>query len=336
MSYNIVCCTDDNYAQYCGVMLCSLLDNNKDNELIIHVLINQLSEENRNKLNKIVEFYNSKIIFHIVDESKLDGVKFRIHNPLSKAAYYRLLLSSVLPNVSIVLYFDCDMIILKNIAELFKLEINDYALAAVADHSPESDLHRRQLSLSYGSQYFCSGILLINLDYWRKNNSEEKLIEYSKRDRYVFLHDQDSLNYVFKNKWFVLPPKWNRLNLAIPKKAMFDKRYDEQEYFSDPCVIHYATKLCKPWYNIHFLRYKSLYIKYLHKTPWKDAKPLKCKNKKTVYFVMASVYFNNFIYSCPPLIGLLLLMLYDIIRFCAHVANGRKINSFVYSRYKNL
>lgn len=45
--YNITCNTDDNYAQHCNAMLCSLFENNKDEEITVHVLCGNLSETNR-------------------------------------------------------------------------------------------------------------------------------------------------------------------------------------------------------------------------------------------------------------------------------------------------
>ena len=47
--YNITCNTDDNYAQHCTAMLCSLFENNKDEEITVHVLCGNLSETNRCK-----------------------------------------------------------------------------------------------------------------------------------------------------------------------------------------------------------------------------------------------------------------------------------------------
>lgn len=36
-SINILCATDDNYAPYCGVMLTSLLENNKQYNIDIYI-----------------------------------------------------------------------------------------------------------------------------------------------------------------------------------------------------------------------------------------------------------------------------------------------------------
>ena len=149
MEFNVVINIDDNYVQHCMAMLCSLFENNKKHYIHVHVLTAKLSKENTTVLNNLAEKYDNKIHVYKVDESPLEGVQFRKERPLSKAAYYRLLLASILPvNINKILYLDCDMIVLGDVSELFDLEIDNYALAATLDTFPYSSLHRRQLHLS--------------------------------------------------------------------------------------------------------------------------------------------------------------------------------------------
>lgn len=299
-NYHVTCGTDDNYAQHCGVMLCSLLENNKNLTFIIHILIKELKEDNKQKLLELVSQYNSKVIFHKVDSSKLANVKYRINRPLSEAAYYRILLSSILDSsIDKVLYFDCDMVVLGSVENLFKIELDKYALAAVEDIGfPHSDLHRIQLSIPYGGKYFCSGMMLINLKYWREHDSEEKLIEYSERERFVFLHDQDSLNYVFKGQWYALPPKWNKFNMSLLTRKYFPLYNDYKEWRDSPSVIHYVN-ICKPWFKIRGVQNQNKYINYLSLTPWKNYILKKPSNiaecNKMVYF-----YYESLVLSYLP------------------------------------
>ena len=167
---NICCCTDDNYAQYCAVMLCSLFENNRGNNIIVHILISTLSESNTKGLKNLGFRYGANILFHKVDSAKLSGCQYRIKRPLSEAAYYRVLLASILKDVDKILYLDCDIIVKGNIRELFEIEMDNYALAAVQEPVEIEEVHRLQLSIPYGESYFNSGVLLINLNYWRENN----------------------------------------------------------------------------------------------------------------------------------------------------------------------
>ena len=105
--YNICCCTDDNYAQHCAVTLCSLFENNPGSKFVVHILINDLLDDYKNRLADLVKRYNSDIIFYKVNPEKLKGCQYRINRPLSEAAYYRVLLSTLIPaTIDKILYLD--------------------------------------------------------------------------------------------------------------------------------------------------------------------------------------------------------------------------------------
>ena len=269
MIYHVTCNTDDNYLQHCCAMLCSLFENNRHMTFHVHLLTHGLVQENISFLNELCHRYNNEFTIYDVDESKLEGVKFREKRPLSKAAYYRILLPEILSEeIDKVLYLDCDIIVLGNVKELYDLELSNLALAACQDASPYTNLHRRQLGLDLKGKAFCSGLMVINLDYWRITGAEEKLIEYSKREReMVYLHDQDSLNYVFKNYWYALPYKWGISPLSTAVLDKSQKRFDYFEYIFKPGAIHYASP-AKPWLDV-WTPHRKFYLKYLYLSGFK-------------------------------------------------------------------
>ena len=177
MIYNVTCNTDDNYAQHCCAMLCSLFENNKEFSFCIHILSHSLSVKNTKQIEDLCHRYNQNIKIYDVDESKLEGVKFRENRPLTKAAYYRILLPEILDvSIDIILYLDSDIIILDKVVDIYDIIIEKYALAACVDASPYNSHHRNQLGLSMTDLAFCSGIMLINLKYWREHDSTKKLL----------------------------------------------------------------------------------------------------------------------------------------------------------------
>lgn len=312
MIYNITCNTDDNYIQHCMAMLCSLFENNKDKHFHVYILTSSLSSENIDSIKLLFDKYKQEMFFPIINEALLDGVQFRKNRPLSKAAYYRLLLSSVL-NVDKVLYLDCDMIILGDISELYNIDLTNYSLAACLDPMPFNNEHRMQLNLSVGSKTFCSGIMLLNLQYWRQNNSESLLLSFAKKKREpVYLHDQDVLNFVFNNSWFILPPKWNRTPMA---KGIYDVRYKYYDYYdnyNNPMVYHYCSDV-KPWENVFSLK-RKYYIKYLYMSGFDKIKFKKVNTKKrfkVLYLCCTVYYLNNIVPYMPKII---VLFLNDMIR----------------------
>ena len=259
-TYHIGCSTDDNYIHHASVMICSLLENNKENNIVIHLLHDILSDENKGFLSSLTGRYGAQIVFHKVDVQRLQGVKFRSRRPLSMAAYYRLLLSSVLSEIDKVLYLDVDTAVLGDVRSLFELDMEGYALAAVKDVVPCFDDHRSSLSIPYDTDYFCSAVMLVNLKYWRDNDVETALIEFAKRDRVVYCHDQDALNYLFKHLWYQLPPKWNRFNMNyIPAREFRDYR-DRFEYWHRPMIIHFSDY--KPEHSCFCIKSADIYKRY--------------------------------------------------------------------------
>ena len=255
-------------------MLCSLFENNRNHHINVHVLHGGLTDKSRNYLTELAEQYGNSVIYYLVDDTPLQGVQFRKNRPLSMAAYYRLLLSSVLPSsIDKILYLDCDIIVLRDLSEIFDIELDGYALAASIDHFPYDSKHRMQLHMEADERTFCSGVMLINLKYWRDNNVEQGLLEYAKRHRdVVYLHDQDVLNYYFKKKWFLLAPKWNCVAYSYtpPQYPLF-RQFDYEEYLNAPMLYHYAAVGLKPWYDMKMPN-KKYYLKYLKLSGYKEIK----------------------------------------------------------------
>lgn len=294
MKFDIVINTDDKYLQHAMAMLCSLYENNKKHNIIVHILQKSLSDKSKQYLTELSEKYNNSIIYYDVDESRLQGVQFRKNRPLSMAAYYRLLLSSVLPNdLEKVLYLDCDIIVVRDLEEIFHIEIENYALAASLDTLPYCHQHRLQLHMEADERTFCSGIMLVNLKYWRDKNVEPELLEYAKRHRnVVYLHDQDVLNYKFKKQWFLLPPKWNRIaNEIKPKSYINYKDFDIQEYIFNPMLYHFASVHVKPWL-VAPVPCKSKYIKYLKKSGYEEVSFIPVGTKRWLRLLCSTIKYN--------------------------------------------
>lgn len=336
MIYHITCNTDDNYAQHCIAMLCSLFENNTDLNLCVHILINSLSKETKDYMLQLGSRYHNTVIFHKVDESELNGLQYRKNRPLTKAAYYRILLPDIISmEINRILYLDCDMIVLKSIKELFEIDLDGYALAATEDAAPYSAVHRQQLGLDYNSHAFCSGIMMINLKYWRDNQSLTKLLEFSRKKRNpVYLHDQDALNHVFKHQWFCLPPKFNHTTMSISPLAK--REFDNHEYIYDPIIWHYSSEL-KPWFDVFFPG-RKYYIEYLKRSKYHDSQFIKKRFsfKLNAYFKVIRYYTSRYVY--PVLPDIIEVLISDLI-VCMQlitkaVTNPTNLNHFLLKRWE--
>lgn len=332
MIYHVTCNTDDNYAQHCCAMLCSLFENNKEYNFHVHILTHGLAEESKSFLHSLCNRYNNELTIYEVDESKLDGVQFRISRPLTKAAYYRILLPEILDkSIKKILYLDCDMVVVGNVIELYDLELDHYALAATLDCMPFNSGHRNQLHMETDERTFCSGMMLINLQYWREVKATEKLLDFSKRTRKpVWLHDQDSLNYVFKKQWFLLPPKWNKVSVSFLPNVQGLSKFDIYEYVYEPKIIHFSSE-AKPWLDMSF-PYSKEYRKYLELSGFLNPTFIKLSISEKCKFCVWNCRYYTRKYILPFIPQTIIIVLSDIfnlINLLMSSGNKGKMRSFI-------
>lgn len=331
---HILCATDDNFAQHCGVMICSVCHNHKENNLCFHIIESNLNEEFKYKIKTIINNYNQEIVFHSISHEYLSDFKLGNNNYSSPSVYYRLFVTRLISDISIdrVLYLDCDVVVLKDIECLFGIDISDYTVAAVRDvDHPIYEDQAFQISFSYDDKYFNSGVLMINLTNWRKYNIEEQLKKFCIKDRKVYCPDQDALNKVFRGKWLELPPYWNRFNLVHYEKIKFKNKRDLLDYIYNPSLVHYASPTARPWMNLKFIPFADKYNFYLSLTPWKSSKKEKVK-KYNRYKSILQVKWANILYRSPLFIRILITSVYDIFLLIYHIIKHRSLR--YYSPYK--
>lgn len=332
--FHILCATDDNYAQHCGVMICSICHNHKNNNLCFHIIENNLSDDSKSKIKSITDNYNQKLVFHRIDDNLLVGLKLEGKNYTSLSVYYRLFVTKIITDSFIekILYLDCDIVVLKDIESLFYIDMTDYTIAAVRDiNQPMYEDQSFQISFSYQDRYFNSGVILINMSNWIKYKIEDKLIEFCKRERKVYFPDQDALNKIFRGKWLELPPYWNRFNLVEYNKISFKNKRDELIYIYNPAIVHYASPTARPWMNLKFVPFSSIYNKYLSKTPWREAGKIDVE-KTGRYKVIINVKLSNFLYRSPLIIRIILTSIFDIMLVFFHLLKHKSL--MYYSPYK--
>ena len=157
--------------------------------------------------------------------------------------------------------------------------MHDKAIAAVPDSYNNKIEHYNRLHYPQPMGYFNAGVLLINLDYWRTNNVSDAFCQYaSANPNSLYCHDQDILNYVFRDCKIVLPLRYNMLN-----EYWFDIRhsivsweFDNQMLYGQqhPAIIHY-TGLPKPWFSNCRHPMKREFERYRAMSPWRDVKERK-------------------------------------------------------------
>lgn len=272
---NVCLSADNNYAQYAGVVIASILANaNKNDNLSFYILDGKITEENKEKIYSLKSIKDCNIEFVPVDENKFEGYKnLTTHSYISLATYYRLKLSELLPDVNKVIYLDCDMVVNCSLSELFNTDLENNYMAGVID------IRTKYKPKWKNKIYYNAGMLLMDLEKIRQDGIEKNFLNYTKEHfKEIKAGDQDIINFTLNGKIKTVDNLWNVQVSSFLSRSNFTKT---------PKIIHYVAKK-KPWKFGSYAYFKNRYFKYLALTPW--AIPEKEKFKWTVLNEISSIF----------------------------------------------
>lgn len=273
---DIVCCIDNNFTIPCGVLMTSILENNRTENIIFHIITNDLSNTNASSLQQIATQYNSSINIYRIDDSILQDCPVRQGDHVSIATYFRILIPRILPTIlDKVLYLDCDMVVTDNLSGLWNADIEHCAIGAIAGGSCDNPSTYERLQYPRELSYFNAGVLLINLKYWREHDIANQTLQFIKEyPERIKWWDQDALNYVLRETKLELPLKYNLQDLFLYQNPTISDKYktEIEKAIAERTIIHF-TSPNKPWYKECTHPLRSEYIRYLSLTEWKDTKP---------------------------------------------------------------
>lgn len=275
---HIACNIDGNYVQHCAVTLVSIFENNRESKFCIHIVATGLTKDDENILSSLATKYGNTVSFYAPDEKLLEGFAIKkFSKRISMATYYRCILADLLPTtIDKLIYLDCDIVILGDIRQFWNIPLEGFGVAAVEDIGCNEPQRYQILQYPQEDSYFNAGVLLINLDYWRKHNITKACIDYyQKYPERILFNDQDLLNSVLHKDKILIDLCWNVQDgfYRTPKVVSKEWKYKFVEVLKNPIILHYTNR--KPWDYDSQHPLKDEYFKYLALTPWKDNIQLK-------------------------------------------------------------
>ena len=164
----------------------------------------------------------------------------------------RLLPADVTGNI---VYLDIDMMIRKDLGELFDLDLASRGFVAAAVNESRRE-HRRYLveagwpdSAGYS---FNNATTVLDLNAFRRERMSDKMIDWYRRNCKTAVNlDQDAQNVVYGSRTLRLPPKWNYTDgwlERLLKQNPFAREWrvfppkDMLEAMLDPCIVHFIGR----------------------------------------------------------------------------------------------
>lgn len=268
---HVVCAADPRYSTYAGIVMQSIVGRKTTGSIHFHLLSDGIAISEINKFKRIADQNNC--LFSSYDIARrLNELSFssKLANHLSRTAYARIFFEAFLPDsVHRIIYLDCDIICQEDISRLWEKTEGIKLLGAVTDPWLNQDeLLKASLGIAKGANYYNSGVLVINVDEWKKSGAESRLKKYILDNGWVKHADQDAINAVFANEIEYIDSKWNTL-IDLPDK------YNEAAALEAAALIHFVGGF-KPWHFgygiIHPAKYK-IYKKFKVASPWKHTMP---------------------------------------------------------------
>ncbi len=197
-------------------------------------------------------------------ELRLQQIENRFRGPaiwpsyLTPATLLRLQLPALLKGVGRVIYLDCDLVVLKDIASLYDMDLLDMPLAACLDFwltgapspaPPGWDVGawhkflREVVGLADCKTYFNAGVIVMDLERFRSAGLSDAAKEFLERKKYqTAFVDQDGLNHVINGAFVRLDSRWN----VLGSRSATDLANAAALIYADPWIMHYAGPY-KPW-----------------------------------------------------------------------------------------
>jgi len=225
---------------YCAVAS-ALGHVSQERSVDLWVLDGGISQASKNMLVRLVDRFGkpTRLDFVPIDQFAFRGAA--LGPGKSHMAYCRIMLPQLL-DLSRLIYVDCDVLVFRDLSELFDLELSaGKILAAVPDSetltlSDDSQRIAGAMNLPADGPYFNSGVMLMNLDEVRKQHFFERAVEFLNtwRPAYRFW-DQSAVNFLLYGQIHALPECWNRASW----------QFDAQQNNDLDCVLHYTSSA--PW-----------------------------------------------------------------------------------------
>lgn len=259
--YDIALGFDAKYVPHAAALIASVIANAPGAAFRFLVLHGGIAQERLDALQSA--FPDAAFVWLEVTEGDMPKYVARddLHY-ISAATLFRLGLEKLAPaDCRRLLYLDCDLIVARDVRELWTLDLGE--LAGVPDPDVLGSDFATECNLPPSSLgYFNAGVLFIDLDQVRAGKRFTAAIDFVATNNPV-LSDQDGLNWAMWGRWLRLDSAWNFQPRMLREAAAAGDPLPAKS------IVHYSGAN-KPWLPGTYHPWAWLYWKYLALTPYFD------------------------------------------------------------------
>jgi lipopolysaccharide biosynthesis glycosyltransferase len=271
----IVFITDNNFVLPTSVAITSLILN-KACETVYKIYILMADDVNYENRKKLTAYKAENISIELMNIST-DHINNHLnYEHVSNLCLLKFDISDLFPQHDKILYLDGDILVKKDLTELYNTNINNFLLAGVSDITFVKFFdYFSELNIS---NYFNAGILLLNTKLLRDEKIRGRLYKERENPSYRYI-DQDVWNVVCKDKILWLPFKYNNMIINIKEfnisiddiSHYYGLNYESEKAMKQDTYIFHLCGKIKPWKHKDAFMSKE-WISYFKKSPFRDQK----------------------------------------------------------------
>lgn len=265
---HVACIAEHSYWRHTAAMLHSLHAQHPGEAVNFYVLHGeQAPAEEVERMRGFVAGLGRPLRFLPIAAARIAGFPGGL---FPRAVWYRVLLPELMPELDKVLYLDSDLLVLHNLRPLWETDLGEHVLGAVTNPLPPPlQSHTARLGLE-PSQYFNSGVLLMNLARLREDRAAARLLELSLAHPEHTCPDQDALSVQYHSQRLALHPRWNFQTVLYdlkPRQVPYFSADELREARAHPAIVHFSG-LFKPWHYLNRYPCRERYFEHARQTPW--------------------------------------------------------------------
>jgi lipopolysaccharide biosynthesis glycosyltransferase len=294
----VVSAADDGYAMQLAVAMRSVIDRlSPDSHCRLFIIDAGLSEHSRARC--LASWADRRVQVDWLTPP-LELVRdLPVSDHVNQTSYLRLLLDELLPaGLGKCIYLDADLVVRHDLTRLWNEPLAGHPVLAVNDAgSPRIDAtlglpayprcghllaaarpvpNYRELRLDPSGKYFNAGVMLVNLDHWRREAlGRRSLAALARHREHVVWWDQYALNVILAGRWGELDLRWNQVTHVHAYPGWHASPFDGPRFTrlrDDPWVIHYCSA-SKPWHADCHHPWAGEFFRVLDTTPWRGWRP---------------------------------------------------------------
>jgi lipopolysaccharide biosynthesis glycosyltransferase len=294
----VVSASDDGYVRPLAATIRSALDTlGRDRRLRLYVLDGGLSDDNKARL--LNSWEDSRLTVEWVQPDLGQIRDLMVSDHVNSVTYLRLLMPWSLPqHVTRAIYLDADMLVLRDLGDLWDEPQGGFAALAAQDiAAPVFDAtaslptfercrshlaaftpvaNFRELGFPGDAPYLNGGLLVVDLAQWRRDRLAEQMLR-CMRDhrRHVLWWDQYALNVALVGRWRALDYRWNQGAHLFVYPNWQSSPLDRETFRrlrAAPWIVHFCSP-SKPWQYFCPHPFTRSWRRCLARTAWRDWRP---------------------------------------------------------------